>query len=173
MPELIANTDYWTWSKFWNCYMSHKFWVHLVCGCMKHLYWETEITSESFCLVVLASPSIYLSPCHCHDRLILAGVLSCCYNLKTKSCLPATRPATVPVLGDLQLWQFTILWPVGWMGLFYLEFKSRSRSLFVLQVLTNSPFASTTEGFTDVAALAEYDPPKFTSYQEWAFACTA
>lgn len=134
---------------------------------------RNHFTSESFCLVVLASPSIYLSPCHCHDRLILAGVLSCCYNLKTKSCLPATRPATVSVSEDLQLWQFTILWPVGWMGLFYLEFKSRSLSLFVLQVLTNSPFASTTEGFTDVAALAEYDPPKFTSYQEWAFACTA
>lgn len=127
-----------------------------------------HFTSESFCLVVLASPSIYLSSCHCHDRLISAGVLSCCHNLKTESCLPATMPATVSVLGVLKLWQFTSLWPVGWMDLFYLEFKGRSRSSFVVQVLTNSSFAST-KGLTDVAALAEYNPPKFTSYQEWFF----
>lgn len=111
-----------------------------------------HFTSESFCLVVLTSPSIYLSPRHCHDRLILAGVLSCCYNPKTKSCLPATMPATVSVLGDLKLGQFTSLWPVGWMDLFYLEFKSRSWSFFVVTVLTNSSFASTKEGLTDVAA---------------------
>lgn len=65
-----------------------------------------HFTSESFCLVVVTSPSIYLSPPHCHDRLILAGVLSCCYNPKTKSCLPATMSATVSVLEDLRLWQF-------------------------------------------------------------------
>lgn len=128
-----------------------------------------HFTSASFFLVVLASPSIYLSPHHCHDRLIWAGVLSICYNLKTKSYLPATMPATVSVLGDLKLCQFTSLWPVGWMGLFYLEFKGRSRSSFFVQVLINSSFASTKEGLTDVAALAEYNPPKFTSYQEWFF----
>lgn len=173
MPVLIANTDNWTWSKFWNCYMSHKFWLHLVYDCMKHLCWDTENTSESFCLVVLTSPSIHISPHHCHGRLILVVVLSCSCNPKTKSCLPAAMSATVSVLRGLKLWHFMSLRPVGWMGLFYSEFKSRSWSFFVVQVLTNSSFSCTKEGLTEVSALAENNLPKFTSHQEWLFTYTA
>lgn len=175
MPEIMA-----------NCFFSLKqilkllyelqilsafsLWLHETPGILRY---RKHFTSESFCLVVLTPASIYLPPPHCHVRLILAGVLSCLYNPETKSCPQAVMPATVSALGDLHLWQFTILWPVGWMDFFRLEFKTRSWSVFLLQVLTNSALVSTKEGFADVAALAECNPPKFTSYQKGVFACTA
>lgn len=59
-------------------------------------------------------------------------------------------PATVSVLGDLKLWQFILTSGLIWLIL-DLEFKSRSRSFFVVQVLTNSSFTSTKEGLTDGA----------------------
>lgn len=176
MPEIIAKSGFSTWSKFWNCCTSYKFWVHLVCGCMKHLeYWDTENISPQKAFVWLSwhKPQYICthSPPPGHVRPILAGVLCCYYHPKTESFPPAVMPATVSALGDLYLCPLTILWPVGWMDFFYLESKNRSLSL--LQVLTNSAFVSTKEGFADVAALAECNPHKFTSYQEGFFVCTA
>lgn len=49
------------------------------------------------------------------------------------------------------------------MDFFYLKIKNRSWSPFPLQALTNTAFFSTKEGSTNVAAPAEYNPPKFTS----------
>jgi len=136
---------------------------------MEHLeYWATENILSQKAFVWLSWRQFAPTSLLC--QIDLAGVHSCDYHPETKPCPPAVVPATVSALGDLHLWQFTVLWPMGWMDSFHLEFKTRSWSPFLLQALTNSAFISTEDGFADVAALAEFNPPKFTSYQE-AFFC--